>query len=87
LQEQQPGWHQSEGAVQRAKYESDNRWFRGKGIGASVAQNIARSKADLDGKNQLAGQVNTNMRAVWISTSGRLRTPTRPTSPTSSRAW
>jgi hypothetical protein len=46
------------------KYESDNRWFRGTGQGASVKQNIARSKADLDAKNQLAGQVNTNMRAV-----------------------
>lgn len=46
------------------KYESDNRWFRGTGQGVSVKQNIARSKADLDAKNQLAGQVNTNMRAV-----------------------
>ncbi|HPF67226.1 MAG TPA: hypothetical protein P5027_06110 [Flavobacteriales bacterium] len=46
------------------KYESDNRWFRGTGQGASVKQNIARSKADLDAKNQLAGQVGTNMRAV-----------------------
>lgn len=47
-----------------SKYESDNRWFRGKGTGVSIKQNIARSKADLDAKNQLAGQVNTNMRAV-----------------------
>jgi hypothetical protein len=47
-----------------SKYESDNRWFRGKGVGVSVKQNIARSKADLDAKNQLAGQVNTNMKAV-----------------------
>ena len=46
------------------KYESDNRWFRGTGQGVSIKQNIARSKADLDAKNQLAGQVNTNMRAV-----------------------
>lgn len=47
-----------------SKYESDNRWFRGRGTGVSVKQNIARSKADLDAKNQLAGQVNTNVRAV-----------------------
>ena len=46
------------------KYESNNAWFRGTGQGTSVKQNIARSKADLDAKNQLAGQVGTNMRAV-----------------------
>lgn len=46
------------------KYESNNTWFRGTGQGTSIKQNIARSKADLDAKNQLAGQVGTNMRAV-----------------------
>ncbi len=46
------------------RYESDNRWFRGKGTGVSVKQNIAGSKADLDAKNQLAGQVNTNIKTV-----------------------
>ena len=46
------------------KYQSNGSWFRGTGVGVSQAQNIARSKADLDAKNQLAGQVNTNMRAV-----------------------
>ena len=46
------------------KYESNAAWFRGTGQGVSIKQNIARSKADLDAKNQLAGQVNTNMRAV-----------------------
>jgi len=46
------------------KYESNNAWFRGTGQGASVKQNIARGKADSDAKNQLAGQVGTNMRAV-----------------------
>ncbi len=46
------------------KYESNNRFFRGTGSGVSVKQNIARSKADLDAKNQLAGQVKTNIRAV-----------------------
>jgi hypothetical protein len=47
-----------------AKYESNAAWFRGTGQGASVKQNIARGKADIDAKNQLAAQVGTNMRAV-----------------------
>ncbi|MBS1568654.1 MAG: hypothetical protein JST45_04360 [Bacteroidetes bacterium] len=46
------------------KYESNNRFFRGTGSGVSVKQNIARGKADLDAKNQLAAQVKTNIRAV-----------------------
>lgn len=46
------------------KYESNNRFFRGTGTGVSVKQNIARSKSDLEAKNQLAGQVGTNIRAV-----------------------
>lgn len=46
------------------KYESNNRFFRGTGTGVSVKQNIARSKADLDAKNQVAAQVKTNIRAV-----------------------
>lgn len=46
------------------KYESNSAWFRGVGRATSVKQNIARSKADMDAKNQLAGQVGTNMRAV-----------------------
>lgn len=46
------------------KYQSNAAWFRGTGTGVSQAQNIARSKSDLDAKNQLAGQVGTNMRAV-----------------------
>jgi hypothetical protein len=45
-------------------YESNNRFFRGTGSGVSVKQNIARGKADLDAKNQLAAQVQTNIRAV-----------------------
>ena len=45
-------------------YESNNRFFRGTGQGVSVKQNIARSKADLDAKNQLAAQVGTNVKAV-----------------------
>ena len=47
-----------------SKYQSNAAWFRGTGTGVSQAQNIARSKADLDAKNQLAGQVGTSMRAV-----------------------
>ncbi|MBX2982822.1 MAG: hypothetical protein WBB32_05750 [Flavobacteriales bacterium] len=46
------------------KYESNNRFFRGTGSGVSVKQNIARGKADIDAKNQLAAQVRTNIRAV-----------------------
>lgn len=46
------------------KYESNNRFFRGTGTGVSSNQSIARSKSDLDAKNQLAGQVGTNIRAV-----------------------
>lgn len=46
------------------KYESNNRFFRGTGTGLSVKQNIARSKSDLEAKQQLAAQVGTNVRAV-----------------------
>lgn len=46
------------------KYESNNRFFRGTGTGTSVKQNIARSKSDLEAKNQLAGQLGTTIRAV-----------------------
>lgn len=47
-----------------SKYESNNAWFRGTGMGASSKQNIARGKADIEAKNQMASQVGTNMRAV-----------------------
>src|SRR5690349_2909062 len=46
------------------KYESNNRFFRGTGTGVSVKETIARGKSDLDAKNQLAGQVGTNIKAV-----------------------
>ncbi len=46
------------------KYESNNRFFRGTGSGTSAKQNIARGKADIEAKNQVASQVNTNVRAV-----------------------
>ncbi len=45
-------------------YESTNRYWRGTGKGSSSQDNIARSKADLDAKAQLAGQVNTTMKQV-----------------------
>ncbi len=49
---------------QGSPYESNNRFFRATGKGVSAKDNIARGKADIAAKNQLAGQVNTNMRAV-----------------------
>ena len=45
-------------------YESNNRFFRGTGKGESSADNIAASKADLEAKAELAGQVNTTMKQV-----------------------
>ena len=45
-------------------YESNNRFFRGTGKGSSSQDNIARGKADIDAKSQLAGQVNTTMKQV-----------------------
>jgi hypothetical protein len=45
-------------------YNSNNRFWRGTGKGTSSQDNIARAKADLDAKAQLAGQVNTTMKQV-----------------------
>jgi hypothetical protein len=45
-------------------YQSNNRFWRGTGKGSSSQDNIARSKADIDAKAQLAGQVNTTMKQV-----------------------
>ncbi len=45
-------------------YESNNRFFRGTGKGESVADNVARSKADVEAKGILASQVNTTMKQV-----------------------
>jgi hypothetical protein len=45
-------------------YESNNRFFRASGKGESVKDNIARGKADIEAKAQLAGQVNTTMKQV-----------------------
>lgn len=45
-------------------YESNNRWFRGVGKGESADENIAKSKADMNAKKELAGQVETNVKQV-----------------------
>ena len=45
-------------------YESNNRFWRGTGKGSSSQDNIARGKADIEAKAQLAGQVNTTMKQV-----------------------
>lgn len=45
-------------------YQSNNRFWRASGKGQSSADNIARGKADIDAKAQLAGQVNTTMKQV-----------------------
>jgi len=45
-------------------YESNNRFWRASGKGTSSQDNIARGKADIDAKAQLAGQVNTTMKQV-----------------------
>jgi hypothetical protein len=47
-----------------SKYESNNRWFRAVGKGVSMKDNIAESKADMDAKTELAGQVGTTMKNV-----------------------
>jgi len=47
-----------------SKYESNAAWFRGTGMGVSIKQNIARGKADIEAKNQVAAQAGTNIRAV-----------------------
>lgn len=44
-----------------SKYESNNRWFRSVGKGVSSKDNIAESKADMDAKTELAGQVGTTI--------------------------
>jgi hypothetical protein len=45
-------------------YESNNKWFRAVGKGSSSKDNIARSKANLDAKTILAGQLNTSVKQV-----------------------
>ncbi|MEJ0031184.1 MAG: hypothetical protein WDO15_12755 [Bacteroidota bacterium] len=45
-------------------YESNNRFFRGTGKGESSQDNIARGKADIEAKGQLASQVQTTVKEV-----------------------
>ena len=47
-----------------SKYESNNKWFRAVGKGTSQKDNIAKSKADLAVKSELAGQVESNIKQV-----------------------
>ncbi len=49
---------------QGSSYQSNHRFFRGTGKGQSAADNIARSKADIEAKTQLAGQINTMVKQV-----------------------
>lgn len=49
---------------QGSAYESNNRFWRASGKGQSSQDNIAKGKADIDAKAQLAGQVNTTMKQV-----------------------
>jgi hypothetical protein len=46
------------------KYESTSRYFRAKGKGDSSDENIAKNKADLQAKKELAQQVETRMKVV-----------------------
>jgi hypothetical protein len=45
-------------------YESNARFWRASGKGVSTQDNIAKGKADIEAKSQLAGQVNTTMKQV-----------------------
>ncbi len=49
---------------QGSSYQSNNRFFRGTGKGESSSDNIARSKADIEAKTELAGQINTTIKQV-----------------------
>lgn len=49
---------------QGSAFESNNRFFRSTGKGESSQDNIARGKADIEAKAQLAGQVNTTLKEV-----------------------
>lgn len=45
-------------------YESTNKWFRAVGKATSAKDNIAKSKADMEAKTILAGQLNTSVKKV-----------------------
>ena len=48
----------------KGKYESDRRFWRGVGKGGSKDDNIAKNKADLQAKKELAQQVSTRLKVV-----------------------
>ena len=48
----------------QGKYESDRRFWRGVGKGGSKDDNIAKNKADLQAKKELAQQVATRLKVV-----------------------
>lgn len=45
-------------------YQSNARFWRSSGKGVSSQDNIAKGKADIDAKAELAGQINTTMKQV-----------------------
>lgn len=47
-----------------SKYESNKRYWRSVGKGSSMDDNIAKNKADLQSKKELAQQVQTTMKVV-----------------------
>ena len=47
-----------------SKYESSSRYFRAKGKGESSDENMAKQKADLNAKKELAQQVETRIKVV-----------------------
>jgi hypothetical protein len=49
---------------QGSAYESNARFWRASGKGVSSQDNVAKGKADIDAKAELAGQVNTTMKQV-----------------------
>ena len=46
------------------KYQSNNRFWRSTGFGSSKDQQIARQKAMLEARKNIASEISTNMRAV-----------------------
>src|SRR5688500_8581128 len=68
-------------------YESNNRFFRATGKGVSSQDNIARGKADIEAKAQLAGQVNTTMKQVADQYLGKPRMLRLQMLPINFKAW
>src|SRR5688500_13500777 len=68
-------------------FESTNRFFRATGKGESSEDNIARGKADIEAKAQLAGQVNTTMKQVADQYLGKPRMLRLQMLPINFKAW